>query len=61
MTALKRNPFMLDRIKYTQRGMLTEEILAEILEVERVVVGKAISADQAMAPQVPATAQPSLQ
>jgi hypothetical protein len=47
MTALKRNPLMLDRIKYTQRGVITEEILAEVFEVERVVVGKAISVDQA--------------
>jgi hypothetical protein len=47
MTAIKRNTFMLDRIKYTQRGVMTEEILAEILEVERVVVGKSITVDQA--------------
>lgn len=47
MSALRRNAAMLDRIKYTQRGVMTEEILAEVFEVERVVVGKAISVDQA--------------
>lgn len=47
MTALKRNAFILDRIKYTQRGVVTAELLAELLEVERVVVGKAVTVDQA--------------
>jgi hypothetical protein len=47
MSALRRNAAMLDRIKYTQRGVMTEEILAEVFEVERVVVGKGITVDQA--------------
>lgn len=38
--ALKSNPDILDRVKYTQRGVITEEILASIFGVEQVLVAK---------------------
>ncbi len=43
--ALKNHPQILDRIKYTQRGIVTEDILAAIFDVEKVVVGKAVMSD----------------
>lgn len=41
---LKHHPDFIERIKYTQRGVLTTEIVASILEIERLFVGRAISA-----------------
>jgi len=38
--ALKQHPDLLDRIKYTERGVLTTEIAAGIFEVDRILVGK---------------------
>ena len=35
---LKNHPDVLDRIKYTQRGMLTKDLLAALFEVDRVLV-----------------------
>lgn len=46
-SALKRNAAVLDRIKYTGTGRLTAEILADLLEVEQVLVGSGIVADAA--------------
>lgn len=40
--ALKNHPLVLDRIKYTQRGVVTTDLLAELFEVEKVVVAKAV-------------------
>jgi hypothetical protein len=37
-TALKNNASILDRIKYTQRGMLTEDLLASIFGVDKFLV-----------------------
>lgn len=42
---LKDHPQLTDRIKYTQRGVLTAELIAAILDIPRVVVGGAISFD----------------
>lgn len=39
---LQDHPNFLDRIKHTERGVLTEELLARIVGVERVVVARAI-------------------
>jgi hypothetical protein len=36
---------ILDKIKYTQRGVLTKELLAAILELDEVLVGEAIYSD----------------
>ncbi|MEM8601893.1 MAG: major capsid protein [Bacteroidota bacterium] len=43
--ALKENASLLDKIKYTQRGSITTEIIAAAFDVERVLVGKAVYAD----------------
>jgi hypothetical protein len=45
--AFKNNPDVLDRIKHTQRGVVTTELAAQLLDVEKVVVGKAVSANAA--------------
>lgn len=36
--ALKNHPDILDRIKYTQRGIVTSDILAALFEVDRILV-----------------------
>lgn len=41
-TALKQCAAVLDKIKYTQRGVLTAELLAALLDLEEVLVGEAI-------------------
>lgn len=40
--AIKNNKEVLDRIKYTQRGIITTDILAALFDVERVVVPMAV-------------------
>lgn len=37
--ALKLHPEILDRIKYSERGVVTEELLAELFEVDEVFIG----------------------
>lgn len=39
---LKNHPSIMDRIKYTQRGQVTEALLASLFEVDRVLVPRAI-------------------
>ena len=39
---LKHHPDFIERIKYTQRGVLTTEIVASILEIGQILIGKAI-------------------
>ena len=46
-SAIKRNAAVLDRIKYTGTGRMTAEILADLLEVEQVLVGGGIVTDAA--------------
>lgn len=41
LAALKHSPSILDRIKYTQRGVLTEELLASMFGVDRVLIARA--------------------
>jgi hypothetical protein len=41
-SALKQHPDLLDRIKYTERGILTPDIAAGIFEVENILVGTAV-------------------
>ena len=45
--ALKNHPQLLDRIKYSMKGVLTVDLLKEILEVERIVVGRAVYSSDA--------------
>lgn len=40
--ALKNHPDILDRIKYTQRGVVTPELLAALFDVEKVVIAGAV-------------------
>lgn len=39
--ALKNHPDVVDRIKYSQKGVVTEEIIAELFEIDRYIVAKA--------------------
>lgn len=41
--ALKNHPDILDRIKYTERGIVTADLLASLFEVPKVVVGWSVS------------------
>lgn len=41
INALKNHPAIIDRIKYTQRGIVTEDLIATLLDVERVLVSYA--------------------
>ncbi|NUN13487.1 MAG: major capsid protein [Myxococcales bacterium] len=45
--ALKSHPTIIDRIKYSQKGVITEELLATIFDVDEVWVGKAIKSSDA--------------
>lgn len=40
--ALRNNPAVLDRIKYTQRGIVSEELLAALFGVEKFLVSSAV-------------------
>jgi hypothetical protein len=42
MSVLKQHPDFIDRIKYTQRGVITDDLVAALLGVDRVLVPKAI-------------------
>ncbi len=39
---LIHHPDLIERIKYSQKAVLTEELLASVFQVERVIVGKAV-------------------
>ena len=41
-TALKNHPDLIDRIKYTQKGVLSEDLFASLVGVDRVVVMRSI-------------------
>jgi hypothetical protein len=40
--AIRNHPTVLDRIKYTTTGVITEELLAQLLDVDRVLVPRAV-------------------
>lgn len=40
--ALRQHPDILDRIKYTQTGIITAQLIAELFDVERILVANAI-------------------
>lgn len=42
--ALREHPALKERVKYTSRESITAEMLAQLLDVERVVVGRAVYA-----------------
>ncbi len=41
MAALKQHPDIIDRIKYTQRGIVTEDLIATLFDVEKLYVSYA--------------------
>lgn len=45
--ALKKNPKIIDRVKYTGRDIPTMELLASLFEIDKVVVGNAIWSNDA--------------
>lgn len=47
MAFLKQHPKIIDRIKYTGRDVVTEELLASLLGLKRVVVGDMVYTDAA--------------
>jgi len=46
-TQLSEHADMVDKIKYSERGIVTPEIMAAVLDVDRVVVGKSVYANAA--------------
>jgi hypothetical protein len=44
---LRNHPKLLERIKYSQRGIVTPELMAEIFDVPNVFIGRAVYADNA--------------
>ena len=44
MQALKNHPAILDRIKYTQKGIVTEDLIASLLGVEKILTSYATAA-----------------
>lgn len=47
MRALKQHPDIIDRIKYTQRGIVTEDLIATLFDVEQIIVAYASYTDVA--------------
>ncbi len=43
-TQLKHHPLFLERFKYTQAGIITEDLVAAVIGIERIVVGQSIRA-----------------
>jgi hypothetical protein len=41
ITSLKNHPDIIDRIKYTQRGVVTEDLLASLFDVDKILVSYA--------------------
>jgi hypothetical protein len=41
-TAIRSNPAMVDRVKYTQTGIITAQLLAALFEVDRVMVARSV-------------------
>jgi len=42
LSKLRRNPILLDMFKYTGKGILNEQQVAEALDIERLIIGKAV-------------------
>lgn len=47
ITALKNHPDLIDRIKYTQKGVVSTDLIASLFDVEKVLVSYASSTDVA--------------
>jgi hypothetical protein len=57
MKSLKQHPDIIDRIKYTQRGIVTEDLIATLFDVEKLYTSYATIADT---PQIPDAVQQDL-
>lgn len=44
-TATQFNPAIMDKIKYTQTGVTTAELLAQLFQIDEVIIGRAIYTD----------------
>ncbi|MDD4984181.1 MAG: major capsid protein [Dehalococcoidales bacterium] len=51
---LKEHPLIIDKYKYTQRGIMTPELVAAVLDVQEIVVGDSV--ENTAAEKVPGTA-----
>lgn len=54
MKALKQHPDIIDRIKYTQRGIVTEDLIATLFDVDKLYTSYAT---QATGPHIPSAAE----
>lgn len=45
MNGLKNHPAIIDRIKYTQKGIITEQLLSTLFDVDKILVSYATVAD----------------
>jgi hypothetical protein len=45
--ALKKHPKLVELIKYSQTGILTHDLLKALFDVQEIIVGKAVSVDEA--------------
>lgn len=50
---LKHHPDLIERIKYTQRALLTTELVASLLELQRIMIGRAIQVTSTEADSTP--------
>jgi hypothetical protein len=41
-SALKNHPDMIDRIKYTQKGMVTQDLFASLIDIPKILIGQSI-------------------
>ena len=46
-TALEDHPQLTDKVKYTQKGIITPELIASVFGFDKVVIGKAIKGSEA--------------
>lgn len=47
LSAMKQHPQFIERIKYSMKGVLTIDLLRDILEIENIVVGQAVWSNDA--------------
>lgn len=43
-TQIKHHPLLLERFKYTQAGIITQDLVSRVVDVERIVVGQSLKA-----------------
>jgi len=45
--ALKKHPQLIEKIKYSQKGIITLDLMKEIFDIDKLIVGEAVYADDA--------------